>query len=155
MRNEFLLLAMLSLLFAVGASPQNPPHVCVRHLVVPTRYPAIARLARLQGTVVAKLTIATDGAVTEAVVETQDPSLVAHPILQSKTEEFVRKWTFECQSCAPGASFEHVIKFKYSLEGNDAEYDDTKVTFDLPDEVTILARPPACDHCPAAKKNKR
>ena len=155
MRDKLLLLSMLSLLFTVGAQPQNPPPVCVRHLIPPTRYPVIARQARLQGTVVAKLTIATDGSVAEAAVETQDPLLIAHPILQSEIQQLVRKWTFECQSCAPGASFEHVIKFKYRLEGKDAEYDDTKVTLDLPDEVTILARPPVCDHCPAPKKNNR
>jgi hypothetical protein len=111
----------------------------------------------LQGTVAAKLRIATDGSVAEAVVETQDPLLIAHPILQSETQQLVRKWTFECQSCAPGASFDHVITFNYRLEGEDAQYDDTRVTItmDLPDEVTIVARPLLCDHCPTHKKKNR
>ena len=91
MRDKFHLLPLLLLLFGVGASPQNPPHICVRHLTMPTRYPAIARQARLQGTVVAKLTIAADGSVTEAVVETHESLLIAHPILMSEIQQLVRK----------------------------------------------------------------
>jgi hypothetical protein len=101
------------------------------------------------------LRIAADGSVAEAVVEAEDPSLTAHPILQSETQQLVRKWIFECQSCAPGVAFEHVIKFNYRLEGEDAPYDDTRVTLDLPDEVTIVARPPVCDRCPTPKKKTR
>jgi Gram-negative bacterial TonB protein C-terminal len=109
----------------------------------------------MQGTVVAKLRIAADGTVAEAVIEAEDPLLTAHPILQSETQQLVRKWTFECQSCAPGVAFEHVIKFNYRLEGEDAQYDDTRVALELPDEVTIVARPPVCDHCPTPKKKTR
>jgi hypothetical protein len=109
----------------------------------------------LQGTVLAKLRIAADGSVAEAVVEAEDPLLIAHPILQSEAEQLVRKWTFECQSCAPGVAFEHVIKFDYRLEGEDAENDDTRVTLELPDEVIVVARPPICDHCPTPKKKTR
>src|SRR5579862_3721130 len=95
MRYKLLLFALLPLLFTVDAQPQNPARVCVRHITPPTRYPIFARLARLQGTVVAKLRIAADGSVAEAVVEAEDPSLIAHPILQSETQQLVRKWTFE------------------------------------------------------------
>jgi hypothetical protein len=101
------------------------------------------------------LRIGVDGRVTQALVETEDPLLLAHPILQSKTEELVREWTFECQTCPQGLAFEHVIRFNYRLGGEEAEYDDTTVKLDLPDEVTITARPPACDHCPASKKKTR
>jgi hypothetical protein len=78
--------------------------------------------------------------------------LTAHPILQSETQQLVRKWAFECQSCASGVAFEHQIKLNYRLEGEDAWYDDMRVTLELPDEVTIVARPPVCDHCPHAKE---
>jgi TonB family protein len=155
MRYKLLLFAMLPLLSTVDAQPQTPARVCVRHLTAPTRYPIVARQARLQGTVVAKLRIAADGSVAEAVVEAEDPVLIAHPILQSETQQLVRKWTFECQSCASGVAFEHVIKFNYRLEGEDARYDDTRVELELPDEVTIVARPPVCDHCPTPKKKIR
>jgi hypothetical protein len=102
-----------------------------------------------------KLRIAAVGSVAEAIVEAEDPLLIAHPILQSETQQLVRKWTFECRSFAPGVAFEHVIKFDYRLEGEDAQYDDTRVTLELPDEVTIVARPPVCDHCPTPKKKTR
>ena len=153
MRYKLLSFAMFPLLISVHAQPQNPAHVCVRHVTAPTRYPVVARQARLQGTVIAKLRIATDGSVTEAVVAAEDPLLTAHPILQSETQQLLRKWRFECLSCAPGVGFEHVIKFNYRLEGEDAQFDDTKVTLELPGEVTIVARPPVCDHCPPKKKN--
>jgi hypothetical protein len=155
MRSEILLVSILSLLSAVDAQTLDPARVCVRHLTAPTRYPVLARQARLQGTVVAKLSIAADGSVAEAIVRAEDPLLIAHPILQSETQQLVRKWTFGCQSCVPGAAFEHVIKFNYRLEGEDAQHDDTRVTLDLPDEVTIVARPPVCDHCPTPNKKKR
>lgn len=155
MRYKLLLVAMLPLLYTVDVKPQSPASVCVRHLSAPTRYPILARQARLQGTVVAKLRIAADGSVVEAVVEAEDPLLTAHPILQSDTQQLVRKWTFECQSCAPGVPFEHVIKFNYRLEGEDAQYDYTRVTLELPDEVTIIAHPPVCDDCPTPKKKNR
>src|SRR5579863_5518181 len=135
MRYKLLLFALLPLLFTLRAQPQNPARVCVRNLIPPTPYPILARLARLQGTVVAKLRIAADGSVAEAVVEAEDPLLTAHPILQSDTQQLVSKWTFECQSCAPGVPFEHVIKFNYRLEGEDDQYDDTRVTLELPDQV--------------------
>jgi len=102
--------------------------------------------------VIAKLRLATDGSVAEVVVAAEDPLLTAHPILQSETQQLLRKWRFECLSCAPGVAFEHVIKFNYRLEGEDAQFDDTKVMLELPDEVTIVARPPVCDHCTTPKK---
>lgn len=105
----------------------------------------MARLARLQGTVVVRLTIVPDGSVAEATTETKDPSLIAHPILQSEIKQVVQTWTFECLSCAPGTKFKHTIRFNYRLEGTDSDYADAKVTLDLPDEVTIVARPPVVD----------
>jgi Gram-negative bacterial TonB protein C-terminal len=152
MRYKLVLFAMFALLFTIGAKPQNPARVCVRHVSVPAHYPVLARQARLQGLVVAKLRIAADGSVAAAVVGAEDSVLTAHPLLQSETQQLVRTWTFECQSCAPDVPFEHVIKFNYRLDGEDAQYDDTRVTLELPDEVTIVARPPVCDHCPTPKK---
>ena len=150
MLHKLLLFAVLT--FLPSALAQNPAHTCVRHLIPPNQYPFVARQARLQGTVVAKLRISADGSVDEAIVEAKDPLLIAHPILQSETEQLVRKWKFECLSCTPGVAFEHVIKFNYRLEGKDSQFDNTTVTLELPDEVTIVARPPLCDHCPKPKK---
>lgn len=142
MRHKLVLFAALCLLPRVdGQKQQAPIHVCVRHLAVPTEYPALARQARIQGTAVAKLNIAADGTVSDAVVESQDPLLVAHPILQRETQQLVRQWTFQCESCAPGVAFEHVITFNYRLEGKDSRNAETRITMELPDEVNIVAHP--------------
>ena len=142
MRYKLVILAALCLLLGVdGQKQQAPIHVCVRHLVVPTEYPVLARQARIQGTAIAKLKIAADGTVSDAVVESQDPLLVAHPILQSETQQLVRQWTFQCESCAPGVGFGHVIKFNYRLEGKDSRNADTRIMMELPDEVNIVAHP--------------
>jgi TonB family protein len=154
MRCKLALFAILLILFLTDGQTQNQAHVCVRHLTSPTRYPAVARQARIQGTVTASLRISADGVVNEVLVVAQDPILVAHPILQSETQRTLRQWTFDCQSCASGNSFEHMIKFTYRLEGDDAPYDDTRVIMNLPDEVTIIARPPVCDHCPPLQKKR-
>jgi TonB family protein len=143
MKHKLLSFALLCLLMpGLDGQQQRPARICVRHVVVPTVYPTLARQARVQGTVVAKLKVAADGTVTDAIVESQDPLLVAHPILQHEAQQCVRQWTFECQSCAPGVGFEHVIKFNYRLEGKDSQNADTKITMELPDEVNIVARPP-------------
>lgn len=143
MRYTLLFLAML--LPTTDAAPQTPTRVCIRHLVPPTRYPMMARLARLQGTVVVRLTIAPDGSVSEATTETKDPLLIAHPILQSEIKQVVQTWTFECLSCTPGSKFKHTISFSYRLEGAASDHSDMKVSLDLPDKVTVVARPPVVD----------
>jgi hypothetical protein len=103
---------------------------------------------------VAKIKVATDGTVAEVVVETQDSLLIAHPILQKETQQLVRQWTFECQTCAPGVGFEHVITFNYRLEGEDSHFSDTTVTMELPDAVSIVARPPVIEGDTAQTKPK-
>jgi TonB family protein len=112
---------LLPLLFNLNVQTQNPGRTCIRHVISPTRYPTLTRQARLQGPVVAKLKISPDGSVADVTVQAEDPVLRAHPMLQSETQELVRTWTFECQSCAPGVAFEHGIKFNYRLEGADGQ----------------------------------
>lgn len=142
MSYKLLLVTLLSPLCIANAQVEKPVRVCIRHMAVPARYPVVARSARLQGTVVAKVKVSADGTVAEATVDSADPLLIAHPLLQSETRELVRKWTFECESCAPGLAFEHVIKFNYRLEGQDSDYDNTTIVLELPNEVTISASPP-------------
>jgi TonB family protein len=155
MSYKLLLVPLLSLLCTVNAQVEKPVRVCIRHMTVPARYPVVARAARLQGTVVAKLKISADGTVAEATVDSEDPLLIAHPLLQFETRELVRKWTFECESCAPGLAFEHVIRFNYRLEGEDSDYDNTTIALELPNEVTIADSPTLCDHCPRPKKKNQ
>jgi TonB family protein len=154
MRRLLTLFAMLPLLIAAATQAQNPTQVCIRHLVSPTRYPTIARQARIQGTVTASVRIGADGVLQQVDVAAVDPVLVAHPVLQEDAQRILSQWTFECHSCASGNPSEHLIKFTYRLEGQDAPYDDTKVVMDLPDQVTITARPPLCDHCPPSQSKQ-
>jgi len=149
-RSSLCLLIVLCIVTPV-ANSQNSPNVCVKHIVSPLRYPPIARQARIQGTVVAKLRVGADGTVQQVNILTDDLLLRAHPILQSETEKIVREWTFECSGCA-SPEFEHTVRFTYRLEGEDSQYDTSKVTMDLPTEVIITTAPPVCDHCPAKEK---
>lgn len=127
--------------------------VYVRHLEPPRVYPPLGRQARLQGTVMVKLTIAAGGIVLAANASSDDSVLKKVPLLQTVTAELVKKWTFGCFDCAVGENYEHTIRFVYKLEGNPKEYDDTRVVFDLPTDVTITAAPPVCDHCPPPAKS--
>jgi hypothetical protein len=83
---KYKLLTLLLPLCAFGLT-EDPVHVCVRHLTLPIPYPILARSARLQGTVVAKLSISAEGTVIAAKVDAEDSLLVAHPLLQYATEQ--------------------------------------------------------------------
>ena len=133
-------------------SPSTPdqeekPIIYVKHLEPPLHYPAVARAAQLQGTVIVKLTIAADGAVLTA------ESSSGYPLLRDETEKLVKKWTFGCANCSPRVPYEKTIKFIYRLEGEGISYDDTRIVMDLPNEVTITASPRECDHCPPKKSS--
>jgi len=131
-------------------SPSTPdqeekPIIYVKHLEPPLHYPAVARAAQLQGTVIVKLTITADGAVLTA------ESSSGYPLLRDETEKLVKKWTFGCANCSPRVPYEKTIKFIYRLEGEGISYDDSRVVMDLPDVVTVTASPRECDHCPRKK----
>ena len=101
-----------------------------------------------------RLTIAADGTVLSTESSPGDRDTTGFPILRSDAEKLVRKWTFGCVGCPPNSPFEHTIKFKYWLDSEDI-LPDNWITMDLPDEVTITASPPVCDHCPLPKSSKK
>ena len=152
MRYSFLLLTVLFL--PLDAPTQTSTHVCIRHIDPPTQYPIMARLARLQGSIVAQLKINASGTVADVVVETKDSLLVEHPILQAEIQRLVKTWTFECPNCAPGAAFTHSITFNYRLEGDASDHANTKISLDLPDKITVVARPPIVDAAASGAKSK-
>lgn len=142
--------ALILICFVTVARSQDSRRIIVKHLQIPTHYPYLARQASVQGTVTAKLTIGTDGSVHELTLLSDSPVLLN--LVQPETERVLRQWTFQCFDCA-SATFEHTIKFIYRLEGEEIRSDDSKVTLDLPDIVTISASPLLCDHCsPKAKR---
>ena len=151
---KFSLLSIPLLLITVSLQQEEKQAVVyVKHLEPPAHYPPLARLTRMQGTVVVKLTIGADGAVlaAESLTRDQDPRAAALPPLRAETEKLVKRWTFGCAYCSPNLPYEKTIKFVYRLEGEEASHDDTRVVMELPDEVTISASPPECDHCPRKK----
>jgi TonB family protein len=159
MHRVLALCSVFSALFLIASNSNGTPAqedhfiIYVKHLEPPLRYPQLARQAQLQGTVVIKLTIGANGRVLAAKALTcdEDPKACAHPILRDETEKLIKKWTFGCANCPSDAPLERTIKFSYRLEGEGILYDDTRVSMDLPDEVTITASPVQCDHCPRKK----
>src|SRR5260370_739922 len=139
---------------STAAQDEKQRFVYVKHLEPPLHYPPLARQVQFQGTVVIKLTIGADGNVLAAksLPRDEDPQASAHPLLTGETEKLLKKWTFGCTICSPGAPYEKKIKFIYRLEGEPNFYDDTRVSMDLPDEVIVTVSPIQCDHCPTKKK---
>jgi hypothetical protein len=86
------------------------------------------------GRVKLTLELAVDGTVTK--VETTG----GNPLLQKAAAENIKLWTFEPPPFVP---FTQVIVYDFgfdeSLPGNDSANPITKVSFDLPDGVTIMA----------------
>jgi hypothetical protein len=130
------------------------PIIYVRHLEPPRGYPPLARQTRLGRTIVIRLTIAADGTVLSTESSPGDRDTTGFPILRSDAEKLVKRWTFGCVGCPSNSPFEHTIKFKYRLDNEDV-LPDNWITMDLPDEVTITASPPVCDHCPSPKSSKK
>ena len=126
--------------FALGA--QSPVAVTPKHIELPSRYEAVARSARLQGTVTVQLTVSADRDVIAAEPSSTDALLRAHPILQTKTAELTRRWKFTCANCSKNGRYTYDVTFIYKLDGKEGAYDDTRIAVDWPDRVTITANPP-------------
>jgi TonB family protein len=135
-------LALAIVVFCTLGFCENAPLIVVNHVDAPTTYPHLARQARIQGTVSIHLKISALGRVLDAQAATEDPSLKAHPILQSQALQLVRNWTFECIGCPNSTGYDHTLVFIYRLEGKEEPYNNSRVTMDLPDTVTIIANPP-------------
>jgi TonB family protein len=140
MFTRFTLAIALCGLAAYGFS-QEKPVVKVRHWES-IRYPELARLARLQGSISIRLKISSSGEVVDAEASTADTLLKEHPLLQKETVKLVRKWTFDCANCPPKSEYEHALIFIYRLEGREAQSNDSRFTMDTPDHVTVTTNPP-------------
>jgi TonB family protein len=113
-----------------------------QHMELPSGYPNVARLARLQGTITVKLTISGDGEVVAAEATSSDDLLRAHPQLQREAEKLSRRWKFICLTCAKDSTHPYALVFSYKLEGKDSQYADTHIAVDWPNRVTVTANPP-------------
>jgi len=115
---------------------QTSPALCPRHMETP-EYPIIARFAGISGKVVLRVTIGADGSVIKAA------AIEAKPIqmLDDSAIANIRQWTFAKPPKAPYVeTIVYDFEFDHSLpaEGGEGHYPAiTKVSFDLPDRVTV------------------
>jgi hypothetical protein len=136
------------------AQDQKPRIIYVKHLAPPRGYPPLARQTRLRGTIVIKLTIASNGMVLSTESAPGDKDTTGFQILRDDAEKLVKNWTFGCVGCAPDVPFEHTIRFNYVLDNEDI-LPDNWITIELPDEVTMHASPPVIDHGGLPPKKSR
>ena len=114
---------------------QNQDALCPRHIETPT-YPAIARAVRVSGKITLTVTIDADGTVKHVEATPDNPDFDA---LQKSAIENMKHWTFAKPQSAP---YTQVIVYDYEIDPAPpvaGATPITKVTFDLPDRVTIWA----------------
>lgn len=148
------LLILLIWLSARGAG-ETQQQLCPRHIETPT-FPQIARAAHLAGKVSLTVTIDADGKVTNVGGGADTFPHTAHALLQKSAAENMRLWTFANATSTPQTQ---VIVYDYEIdpslppEGGRANLPAiTRVTFDLPDHVTIATNSKIID---TAKSSQR
>ena len=120
--------AVVVLLLHIGLLCGGENNLAVRDLVVPD-YPILARMAHLQGIVIVRVNIDTDGRVVSAKASG------GHPVLQHAAERNVRLWTFYAPGGAGELTTERSISYVYKLV---TEYVQCpQVVLHLPDRVEI------------------
>jgi TonB family protein len=124
-------MACLVALMCIATVCLAADHVSRTTIVVP-RYPPLALMAGLQGSVTVEVEVDTDGKVISAKANGSDP------ILQRATEENIRQWSFEPTPGSP----RHAVIYNYRIVGERVQSSCPIVIFNLPDRVEISTRPP-------------
>jgi TonB family protein len=117
------------LALALAFFGEDPPPVWPKHIEAPS-YPQIARTAHVSGEVIVEVTLDADGKVTQALV------VRGSPLLGRSARDNAQGWIFSKPESP------HTQRLIYDYKIDDASKNDTlppKVTFDLPDRVTIVA----------------
>ena len=112
---------------------QQQDALCPRHIETPT-YPPIARAAFVSGKITLTITIDADGTVKHVEAAADNPDA---KMLQKFAAENLRHWTF---AKPPSAPYTEVVVYDYEIDPAPpvaGATPITKVTFDLPDRVTI------------------
>ncbi len=126
---------------------QSQEALCPRHIEIPT-YPPIGRTAHLIGKVVLTLSIDADGKVSDVKVANEEDNKGAGPLRLAATEN-IRLWTFEKPPIAPYTqTIVYDFEFDPSLPADEGNHSIVKVTFDLPDRITIATNLKIIDHGP-------
>ena len=146
MQTKSLVAAAVLLLLQAGLSSQatrdTTERLAIRHFAAPP-YPPGAWIGRVQGKVVAELSIRSDGSV-ESVAITS-----AHPLLRRGVEDALRQWFFQ----PIGRPTSLVVTVNFDLEGDCPEgpgtepreansYTATFVSADVPSTVKVSACAP-------------
>jgi TonB family protein len=98
---------------------------------VAPKYPPLAAVARVSGTVTVRVTIDDSGKVTNADV------VSGHDLLRQAAADAAKKWRFES---APTQTRTTEVKFKFSLLPERDE-SDVQTTFFPPDEIDVELAP--------------
>jgi TonB family protein len=110
---------------------QEGSTLCVLH-TESLEYPRLAWQARIEGEVRVRVHVGADGKVASAV------SNSGHKLLRQAAEENVRKWIF-----SPKCERDIEVLYQFRLEAPEVDLRPvTRVTFDLPDRVLVVANLP-------------
>lgn len=109
--------------------------LCPRHIETPA-YPSIAQSANVTGKVSVALTIDADGKVADVEATTTESNVPKSHLLESMTVTNIRRWTFAKPATAP---YKQTIVYDYEIDKSAPLDSPTKVSFDLPERVTIVA----------------
>jgi TonB family protein len=133
-------LLLLFICLLEGGSGKTQQDLCPRHIETPT-FPPIARTAHVTGKITLKVTIDADGKVTNVESAADTSVQQTHPLLQKSAAENMQHWTFANPTSSPHSqTIVYDYEFDPSLpaEGGPSYLPEiTRVTFDLPDHVTI------------------
>jgi TonB family protein len=129
--------AKLALLLGIIPAAAQGSDISVQGYEVP-KYPAIARVARVEGDVVVNLKVAANGDALEAKVAS------GPPMLRQASLDAVKKWRFYCASCKYGEGFEHRITLSFRIDPKLSQGDKT-IEFKLPDRIVLSVSAPIID----------
>jgi TonB family protein len=90
------------------ASSERPQTGLILTKLSPPVYPALARLARIQGDVEVTVRVRQDGSVESAAIES------GHPILAPAALESAKKSQFECHECGEAVTL-YAMKYKFQI----------------------------------------
>jgi TonB family protein len=135
--------AIVMLLLCATALAQEH-NVGVNKYVVPI-YPPIARQARVQGDVVLKLKLRTDGEVDSI------EAVSGHPMLKQAAINSLKQWRFVCIDCAFAQKFEQQTTVSFKIRAAEPCENDGDVRYELrfPGYVSVETGPVTiCDPAP-------
>src|SRR5690348_16569612 len=139
----FVYSALLLLLIVSPCTSETQEPLCPKHIETPT-YPAIGRTAQMSGKVVMAVTIDADGKVDDVKVTSEKEKFVK--ILEIGAVANIRLWTFANPLGRPRTQtiiYDFTLDESLPGEGGPRNLPAiTKVSFDLPDRVTIRANLP-------------